>query len=227
MPCSTDRWSLAVLTLSVFASALAETRPEAASGGRLTIHLTAPPAPGDCAPAAAGAWLKAVALGDVLAADADIERYRSDDHALEFTTAATTRLFTNAATYDREEVGVVPAGAFFSAAGRGFVVTLDGKRLVGGMVTPLDRMREPTPCVQLYFLPPLTSGGRLQVSIGRPKAIRFACRTLGVTRLASDRLRTAVKGLPNWRTGCCGLATRRPMAFISPSKFRMGLLLKA
>lgn len=170
MPCSTDRWSLAVLTLSVFASALAETRPEAASGGRLTIHLTAPPAPGDCAPAAAGAWLKAVALGDVLAADADIERYRSDDHALEFTTAATTRLFTNAATYDREEVGVVPAGAFFSAAGRGFVVTLDGKRLVGGMVTTLDRMREPTPCVQLYFLPPLTSGGRLQVSIGRARS---------------------------------------------------------
>lgn len=150
----------------VFAVFLPGAAAIAAPAQGLRIVLTAPPTAADCTAAGLKTWTASVPLGDPLLEDGDIDAFREDAQAFVLTAAATTRMFANAAAFGSASDEVAPAGAFFSADGRGFVLLLGDTRLTGGMVAALLTMAEPAACPRLYPVPPMPDRGRLVIALG-------------------------------------------------------------
>lgn len=133
----------------------------------LQIRLTAAPSAQACSGAASEAWARSASLDELLFDQAEIDRYFEATHTFVLTPAATARLFTNSAAFAREDDGAVPTGSFFAAAGHGFVIVLDGKRLAAGIVATLEDFSDPPACALIYPVPPMLDRGRLMLSIGR------------------------------------------------------------
>jgi hypothetical protein len=100
----------------------------------------------------------------------DVAGLNWQDQAFHFTPAATARLLSNAADLeDESKEDFAPAGEFPRAEGHAFIMTLDGKIILSGIVAGMGMLQKPPQCALLYPALPMVDQGNLVVGVGLPR----------------------------------------------------------
>jgi hypothetical protein len=106
---------------------------------------------------------------ELLFDEKDVDSFNWQNQTFQMTLAATEKLLHNARELEDDSSGsFIPQGAFPAAEGKKFIMVLNGKPILSGLVAGMKTLENPPDSSLLYPYVPMINKGKLILGVGRP-----------------------------------------------------------